>query len=184
MTAAMAPSVRHTLNKVTLRYVQTEDRMRMDAQSSTGDSLTFWLTQRLCKELIAALVEYFTAQGGARGGRSATSVAAIQNFKQQQAKITKKAVAPVSVSKKDEHEKSGLLVTRLRLRSSDAGVLVSLPVREGEEAQLPFKPSEARQWMDILYQQYRVAGWPLDVWPRWMTEQPEVGVQGRGESVH
>jgi len=155
------------LKKVTLTYSHLEDRIRMDAEEVPGNVVTFWLTQRLCKELVKSLVVYFNKSDMALTGSSPRSLATVQGFLHQSAKINKKqadAVAP--------QPSKIVLLDKVQLRTSKNVVQMSLSLPGGESAVLALSLEEARQWMDILYQQYLRAEWPLQVWPDWVTAKP------------
>lgn len=40
----------------------------------------------------------------------------------------------------------------------------------GETAGVTMEATHLRQWLGIVYGQWRQAGWPQDVWPPWMLE--------------
>ena len=54
-------------------------------------------------------------------------------------------------------------------RSCDEGVVVL--------GTLTLEPQPLRQWLNILYDNYRRAGWPLQAWPDWVTESAPDGTQ-------
>lgn len=166
-------STRFALKKVTLRYIPVEDRMRMDAMvAEEKEVFTFWLTQRLCRELVTALVKHLSSAGLAKSGATPADIAAVQGYYQQQAKSAKKKTAPVPVATPRSH-----LVDRVQLRTSAKAIQIVFPVGDGGQAILPFVSHEARQWLEILYRQYRVAGWPLDMWPQWIRDEKATPLQ-------
>ena len=170
------------LKKVTLHYSNVEDRIRMDAESVQGDIIIFWLTQRLCRQLVKSLVGYFNKADMAATGASTRSLASVQQFLQQTASSNRQRVVAVAAAAPNQ----AVLLDKVQLRTSTRMIQMSLPLAEGDEAVLVFSPEETRQWMGILYQQYRRAEWPLEIWPRWIAskvgEEPQDG--GEGEKIH
>jgi len=169
------------LKKVTLNYSNVEDRIRMDAESVQGEVIVFWLTQRLCRELVKSLVSYFNKADMATTGASTRSLPSVQKFLQQTASKNKPRVAAVAAAEPQQ----AVLLDKVQLRTSTRMIQMSLPLAESDQAVLVFSPQEARQWMGILYQQYRRAEWPLEIWPRWIASKMDEEPQGGdGEQIH
>ena len=175
MVGASEPPIR--LNKLTTRYDRVEDRIRVDAQVEGGGVQRLWLTQRLCGELVRTLLGYLNRSGLAVSDASPQSQGAVQRHLHQTARIRKKTSAPVSAA-----PKKGVLLDRLRVRTRNNHVQLLIPLPDGRNSMLVFSLDEARQWLDILYQQYRAAEWQLSVWPDWIrgesgTGTPDVDVR-------
>ncbi|MFA5631177.1 MAG: hypothetical protein WC997_06680 [Porticoccaceae bacterium] len=171
------------LHKVTLRYSKVEDRVRMDAQTEAGEVVAFWLTQRLCRELISPFVTYFNNADVACTSASPQSISAVQGFLHHEAKVHKKRALPVA----REKAVRVVLPSRAQVRTSSKVIQIALPLQENTMAVLAMRPDEARQWLDILYQQYRRAEWPLDIWPQWIRSVPSADISQvatPGERVH
>jgi len=151
----------------------------MDAQSETGEVLRFWLTQRLCRELIKGVVGYFNASSLTRTSSDPGHAAAVQSYFHQDARGSRKPAKPVA-------NPPGLtsLVAKLQLRTSSKGMVITLPLSDGRESALAFNHVEARQWLDILYQQYRVAEWPLDLWPDWIKGSTSQQAEAQKRPLH
>lgn len=153
-----------TLKKVTLRYSKVEDRIRMNALVASGSVICFWLTQRLCRELVKSLVTHFNESGFRYGDASPQNQRALQGYLHEAAKTNKKKAVPVP----DRVAASQVLLDRVRLRASRDLIQFVFPLPDKSRAILVLRPNEARQWLEILYQQYRLAEWPLGVWPEWI----------------
>jgi len=151
------------LNKVTLRYNKAEDRIRMDAQSGGGQVVAFWFTQRLCRELIKGFVNYFDKASPVTTRTLPHNLAAVQGFLHGKARGSIKPASPVGDSGVQVE-----LINKLQMRASNNRVQIEFPLPEKTRAVLVMKPMEARQWLDILYQQYLLADWSVDIWPDWV----------------
>jgi len=174
------------LTKVTLNYNNIEDRIRMDARTQAGETVAFWITRRLCRELVKAIVAYFNKPeiNSAEINRAAVSpqhIPAVQEFLHQKAKSDKKNSPPVMSA-----SSAVVLINRVQVRTSSKVVQMSFPFTETSMAVLAMSPTEARQWLDILYQQCLLAEWSLDVWPQWIQSLPvaDTAKPELGEKVH
>ncbi|HLS98980.1 MAG TPA: hypothetical protein VK018_09640 [Porticoccaceae bacterium] len=166
------------LEKVTLNYVATEDRISMQAQVKEGEPMTFWLTLRLCRELVRAFVGYLdshvaTAKGG---GKSV-----LQTYYQEEAMVRKTRTASVDAS---ASTLAPVLVKEVSLRSNADALVMRLPMPDGTMAAMPLKAIEARQLLQILHVQFKKADWPLDIWPAWMSDSSKVDALGGKGPIH
>lgn len=158
------------LEKVTLNYVAVEDRISMRAQVRDGEARTFWLTQRMCGQLVKSVVDYLDKTTAAVSVAAPAGKSVVQSYYQQEAMLKRTKTASVDASSSTEPP---LLVKTLKIRTSPKSLVIRLPLPDGVNASLPLKPREARQMLQILHGQYRKAGWPLDIWPRWIAEAGE-----------
>ena len=158
----------------------------MDGRAQQGDTVSLWITRRLCRELVKTVVAYFNKPEvhSAEIDRAAVSpqhVGAVQEFLHQKAKSGRKASPPVvSVTS------AVVLVDSVQVRTSAKVVQMSFPLGDASMAVLAMTPTETRQWLDILYQQCRLADWSLDIWPQWIQSLPDtdtVNPEARGK-VH
>lgn len=188
MTVTSPSDTPVALKKVTLRYSKVEDRIRMDAlvagELVAGENvITFWLTQRLCREMVKSLAAYFNEAGLSVSDASPQNQRAVQSYLHQTAQGAKKKAVPVP----GKAATSMVLVDRVQLRTSRDLVQLILPLPDKTRAVLALRPNEARQWLDILYQQYQLAEWPLGFWPEWIrsaaTNEASKGAPVRGR-VH
>jgi len=156
------------LTKITLSYSKVEDRIRMDGRSR-DDTVSLWITRRLCRELVKIVVAYLSKPeiNNAEVARAAVSpqhLSAVQEFLHQKAKSDKIKAPPVMPA-----APTAMLVSSVKVRASTKCVQISFSVGSSSMAALVMTPKETRQWLDILYEQYLVAEWSLDVWPHWMS---------------
>lgn len=165
------------LEKITLNYVAVEDRICMNAQIRGGETVTFWLTQRLCRELVKTFVGYLDK---AAGSAPASGKAVVQTYFQEEAMIRKTRIPSVDTSKSTQ---APVLVKTLNIRSGPDVLLLRLPMPDGSVSAMPLKPIEARQLLQIMYAQYCKGDWPLDIWPQWIAGQAARGKPADG-AVH
>ncbi len=177
------------LEKITLSYVATEDRISMHAQIKGGEPVMFWLTQRLCRELIKAMVAYFDKnfdnnaslrQGKAAAPTSPAGKSMLQSYYQEAAVQNKPRIPSVDAT---SSSRAPVLVQTLNIRTNPEAIVLRLPMPDGAVTAMPLKPEEARQLLQILHVQYRRAEWPMDVWPTWIGQTPAASAGG-GEPLH
>lgn len=150
------------LKKITVQYVETEDRLRLLGEVLAGPVVVLWLTQRLIRRLIPQLCKCLEQELGT------TPMSEIkQEFAQQKARVDLERQFPVRF----EMDAEGVLVQSINLTPSSIGI--NLQFRDKGSnilASFQFQPKSLRQWLNILYDQCLGAGWPTDTWPTWMSE--------------
>ena len=161
------------IKTVTLRYVALEDRMRMSARLEGDEQIVFWLTLRHCQRLLPALVKCLE---GEKGIESAVEKSLAHSFRQKAAEWEKKekpSAEPVLPS----GEERSLLPESVTVVCAGKGVALFFPIEEGKKsAKLTMSLQELRQWLAILYRQFRKAEWSLDMWPEWFTGRSPHGM--------
>lgn len=155
------------LKKVTLLYIDIEDRIRMSAEPESGDPVVFWLTQRMSGRLVGVLTKYLEKSEPEPGLIDRDVQLA---FQQQDAGWRHVPSSPVRV----EGTALSVLPAKIDVSYNPSGVVLSLPVDAGGVARLQMNRVELRQLLGVLHHQYRQAGWPTDSWPSWVTA-PEPG---------
>jgi hypothetical protein len=148
------------LKKVTVSYSPIEDRIRMTAQTESGDSIDFWLTLRLCREIVSVMAEQLSASVLQK--TQARHAPAVESFLQRGAASRRTKAPPVAIEPSESH-----LLNKVQIQAGKRGLFLRIPMGDGM-AVLPFKYDEARQWLAILFKHFQIAGWPLDFWPDWI----------------
>ena len=146
------------LQRITTEYVDLEDRVRVSGEAANAATVSLWLTQRLLGRLVAAILPWI-AEGndGYQAVKNGFSQAAARAGLQRQPPVLAQA-APCLVTKVDLHHNAEALT--LKFCSAD-----------GLVAELTLQRQDVRQWLNILYDAWRAAGWPAGVWPDWMDAQ-------------
>ncbi len=150
------------LKKVTLQYIEIEDRIRMSADLDGENSAVFWLTQRLCRRLVPRLVGHLehSAQKS-----SLVDKGLMLSVQQHDAEWQQRRSEPVRIC---ELARS-VLPEQVNLYCPAEGAAIIFPLDAGgDRARLQMNMVELRQWIGVVYRLYRVAGWPMEVWPRWL----------------
>ncbi len=149
------------LKKVTLQYIEVEDRIRMSADVEGGNAAVFWLTQRLCRRLVPKLAHHLEHSAPKSIQVDKGLMLSVQ---QHDAEWQRKFSEPVRVF----GLKRSVLPEHVNLYCPAGGAIIIFPLDVGgDQARLQMNMVELRQWMGVVYRQFRVAGWSMEVWPKW-----------------
>lgn len=191
------------LQRVTTSYVDSEDRLRLAGETAQGEAVVLWLTQRLLARLLPIFFQWLeqhqtgTTSESDADVRSWARAAAeqghadwLQSFAQQAAVAGLVAQPPVQTAQ----ARGSRLVHSVDVQGVVAeqcdGAALRLTFKGPQEPPgafigahgLTLAPPILRQWVAIVYDQYRAAGWPLDLWPDWVKQSP-VNAQPSAESA-
>lgn len=160
------------LQRITTEYVDAEDRIRLAGEvGGSADAQVLWLTQRLMQRLLPHLLGWLEQQVSA-APVSADQHQALQGFVQQAAKAELQPQAPVQASERSKQ----WLVTAVDIASSAQRITLTFKGLEPDaQVRLTLADQPLRQWLAIVHERYRQAGWPLDLWPQWMLGGTLVG---------
>jgi len=166
-----------SLQRITTEYFQGEDRVRLAGANSQGQTVVLWLTQRLTNRLITHLCRWLEQQGGQSGAapeKPATPQAIgqeiAQSFAQQAAAAAALTTEPAVNAAADAPQ---VLVHSVDVSAHAAGVRLLFKAQSAPHAEPPCVSMNAvalRQWLGIVYAQYRKAEWSTAAWPQWMEE--------------
>lgn len=152
----MTPDLR-TIVRITCGYDIAEDRLRIAVLDSQGMSLGLWLTRRLANRLISALLGLLN-DGGADSN-------ILQAWQQEVAVAAREAAEPVQVGSDQEF----FLITAIDLNKTPDTFRIVFRWQETVGAAISFAPTELRQWLDVLHEQFRQGEWSDPLWPDWIT---------------
>ncbi len=165
------------LQRVTTEYVESEDRLRLSGAAADGSTVVLWLTQRLALRLLPLLCGWLEQQTVA-----GAPMEVVQEFAQQAALAALEPSAPVQAAQEAQawlvhtvDVNTSAELVRLDFKSEAAG-----PVR----GRLVFAAQPLRQWLGILHDQCRRAGWPESAWPEWMQQAQAQPPAGQGARLH
>lgn len=179
--------------KFTTRYDEYQDRICVDGQTAAGQVTTLWLTYRLLRRLLPVLLEIITPAPGADPNAATLAAWELNTARARQkpqkavvrppARIPAVAGKPTALS---TQQPSGWLVQSIDLKSLPTRtLLVFRTAVSEEEATFAFGADHLRQWLAIVYGQWQVAGWSLEVWPAWVKGVVETPPrQSPGTLVH
>lgn len=148
------------LQRLTTQFVAEEDRLRVAGALNTGQTRVFWLTQRLLLRLLPALVQRITTQD-----QSAWPSDLVLGFQQDAARA---AMAPQPAVVVESHEGAWLVDAVDVVSNSQSTQLRFRGLVADQQAEVVLDTQALRQWLDIVYEQFLVAQWPMNVWPAWM----------------
>lgn len=152
------------INKVSLLYVVAEDRLAMDTEDLEGATTRLWLTQRLCRGLVGAIVPMLQTTAGARMPQqpqetvqSWAQAAAMQDF----GRLPGVQPGPGTVNG---------LVRAVHITPQGDRVSLVFDFGAGESRTVSLSGPALRQTLSVMHRLHVEAGWPLDLWPGWIAE--------------
>lgn len=186
------------LQRLTTEYIDDEDRIRLAGETDGGETVRLWLTQRMLLRLLPLLFRWLDKNPGVSdetapkagdgdGGDTRQSdparKEALQRFAQQGAGESLESTTPVRA----EQAALEWLVREVDIASGKNGVrLVFKPTDNAAEEDtitLVLETRALRQWLVILFRHFSTAGWPLEVWPRWLREASQQAKSGKSGVV-
>lgn len=161
------------LQKITTEYSQTEDRIKLTGVAEGGRQVAIWLTLRLMQRLVPVLVKQLKVEEVVKPSsspRSAARQSLVQSFAQQSARA---ALAPQQPVVQNEGT-AVWLAQGVEVNVNASRVLMTFTCGNGKAAKIPMSNKVLRQWLGIVFDKYRAAEWPIDVWPEWVVRGQEV----------
>jgi hypothetical protein len=154
------------IHKFSLAYDAEEDRLAWDAEDILGGTTRLWLTQRLCRGLVGALLPMLeqAAPQAAAPGRQAV----VQAWEQAAAMAEFGKTPGV----RPRAETVAGLVRAAHIRPSPASLELTFEFGDGQSRVVAVAHAGVRQMLAVMRRLYVAAGWPLDIWPAWMAEPP------------
>ncbi len=147
--------------KFSLLYVMDEDRIAWDAEDEGGATARLWLTQRFCREFVAAIIPRLP-----KPAADEAHAAVAQRFEQAAAMAQFGKTSGVKVG---EQTTAGL-VRKVQIRPQSNGLALVFEFGEGERRELSLSAAAARQMLGVMHRLFVAAGWPADIWPDWVAE--------------
>jgi hypothetical protein len=164
------PTPPKLLQTFTTAYDEVEDRISVVGSSANGDVVQVWLNLRLLQRVLPHVIEWVKKSDGA-GARQDDRV---QGFMQQSAREalpTKPPIVPAADTEK-------FLVRTLDLNWQVEQIDLVFKGEGDRVATIAMSKLITRQWLTIVHHLYTRAGWPLTVWPDWITEAGAAPVKG------
>jgi hypothetical protein len=143
------------LQRLTTQFVDTEDRIRLSGDDAQGEVKVLWLTQRLLGRLVPLLCQQLSPDNDSHAE-------ILSSFKQEAAQAQLAPQPPVEAAPASAQ----WLVTRIDVAPVAQGLRLAFYAGE-EVAAIVMPELPMRQWLAILRDQFRVAGWPEHAWPAW-----------------
>lgn len=160
--------------RFTTEFVDYEDRLRISTELPGGEVAVLWVTRRLLDRLVshlAGLLERETAQApDPKVQQAFAQQAAVATHQQQSKEQQQPPVVPQQAQIVHEW-----LVREVDITPAPKGVNLRFRgAQDSQKVELGMPAMLLRQWLGIVHVQYQRAGWAVDVWPAWMTEEVKV----------
>lgn len=155
------------IRKFSFVYDTVEDRLACDTELTDGATTRLWLTQRLCRGLLLALLPMLERSVGADEAhqtlvQSWEQVAALSDFGRTPAVETTPQSSVGLVHSVHLAPLERAIDIALEYRPSDGGA----DLRLGMVLAFP----EVRQMLSAMHNLHVAASWPVDIWPAWIAD--------------
>lgn len=127
--------------------------------------VVFWLTLRHCRRIVPALTACLESKNADETVVDRSLTLSCRQHAAEWEQRKKPSAKPVMPS----GEAHSVLPRQVTVACMEKGAALIFPLGNGKSAKLLMTLQELRQWLGILYRQFRQAGWPLDAWPEWFT---------------
>ena len=164
-----------SFQRFTTEYNKAEDRLRLCAEIEDGETLSLMLTQRLMMRLLPKLFKWMEDIDG-----DDLRADLMRGFNQRAARQKQVRRAPIKASEMSEE----WLVTNVKMRTRASGVKLVFEYDQDRCAALSLPLASARQWLNILFDNWRLAHWPLDFWPDWVSESRPKRGKPSARAIH
>ena len=155
------------IHRFSLAYDAHEDRMTCDTEDQAGATTRLWLTQRLCRGLLPALVPML--QKAVPQKVAPEHQAAVQSFEQAAALSAFGKLPPVQA----RAETVVGLVKAVHIQPGTNGLTLTFDFAVDSQRTLALTFAEVRQMLSVMHRLQVIASWPLDLWPEWITGSGE-----------
>ena len=172
-----------SLQRITSEYIKSEDRIRLTAISEAEETIILWITQRLLIRLIAHFLGWLEKEAPEVARSSAIgneTKSALQGMAQQSAA----AKLPEQSAVTANSDSAALLVKEIDIKMSEEVVLLVFKCDEAWKAELSFTVQQLRQWLGMIHRLWRLAEWPVSIWPDWMDDNQQPDSVDADSSVH
>ncbi len=155
--------------KLSQTYDRVEDRILLIAEDAQASVCRLWLTQRMTNQIVQALVSWLSKQSSSQFPPSDALM--VQTWEQAAALGQYVSASPVKWPS-DQPDPSGAgLVQSADLQRAGENFRLVFHLKDDMAVASPFSAIELRQWLSIVYDLYKNASWPLEIWPAWF-EKP------------
>lgn len=156
------------LTRVTIEYIDIEDRIRLSGEVAEGQTMVLWLTQRMLNRVVPHACAWLANKLPVSANSSLAEIqqSAMQSFAQQAALARLSPEQPVAADAAQQQWR----VHSVDVTAGDAGIRLAFKGDAGESAGLTMPAEALRQWLAIVHSQYVKADWPTGVWPEWIGE--------------
>jgi hypothetical protein len=166
----------NAIQKITVSYVEQEDRLHFACEDAGGQVQSLWLTQRLTNRLAVALLSQLD---GTMAHLPSGARETFQGWEQSAARALLSPSSPVQSVAAVAYG----LVNSIDISHTDGSFTLVFRWPEQNALAVTMNALPLRQWLSIIQETYVKAGWPLEIWPVWIRESV-LPVQGQGAALH
>lgn len=163
------------LQRLTTQYNETEDRLSVIGAISPDETVTLWLNHRLLVRLLPHLFTWLERQSD-----DSIPVEIAQSFAQGAAKAQLVEETPVSVAPASQE----WLVEAVDLTPNVGNLTLTFRTDKQAPVTLQLPTQHLRQWLEIVHSLWRVAEWPMQVWPAWVENKPNDSLISNPKHLH
>lgn len=160
------------ISKVSLSYLPAEDRLALDTEDTEGGATRLWLTQRLCRGLVQAILPMLQPTVGQRMAQqppetvqSWAQAAAMQDF----GKLPGVRPGPDAITG---------LVNAVHINPQEDRITLTFDFGEGDSRVVSLTGAALRQTLAVMHRLHVEASWPLDLWPGWIADPAAQAASG------
>lgn len=150
------------IHKFSLSYDAAEDRLAWDTEDTAGVTTRLWLTQRLCRGLVTAILPLLEARQDVPPQHQAT----VQSWEQAAAMAD---FGKVPAVRPDARTASGL-VSAVHITPTAEGFDLKFDFGAGDHRTVGVVLPALRQTLDVVHRLNVAAEWSQDHWPAWITQ--------------
>lgn len=167
------PSEILLIERMSVRYDSYEDRIALDVADHGGAQARLWLTRRGANVLVQTTVARVEAYVAAKIAASDVDPGAAKPLResalatqQLTARLTQRKAGAVDLPPGSaEH-----LVTAIQMTPHPNRIQIDFQSGTTVPSRVLLQSAELFQWLAALQRQYHKAGWSLEAWPVWFTQ--------------
>ena len=160
------------LLRITTKYSEFEDRIRIDAYCDEENSISLWFTQRLLIRLAKNCFDYLDTthtKSTKLPRKDRRTQEKAQSLMQQSAQSQTQNEDPVTIN----DDSSTFFIKEIDIRHSQEQLILVFRETEQNQAMIKLSFEQLRQWLSILANLWRRADWPMEIWPEWIDPMKE-----------
>ena len=152
------------IHKFSFAYDGAEDRIAWDTEDTDGAATRLWITQRLCRGLVKALLPMLDTP--VSNDRPASGDSQVHSWQQAAAMSEFGKTAGVRTST----ETTAGLVRAIHITPRGEGVTLAFEFGSGQGQVVGMSGAALRQTLSELHRLNVAAEWGLDIWPGWIAD--------------
>jgi hypothetical protein len=163
-----------TLEKITTKYSETEDRVRISALTAESSIIVLWISQRMLTRLVPLILRWVDERNNPVSQIDVKSKELMNDFAQYEAHTELKPEKPVNPENHKPEDpmacESSWLIHKVDVTHFDQAIELNFKDAQDNAAKLLLTKLYARQWLMILHSQWTKSEWAMQIWPAWFTK--------------